>query len=292
MIHLPVEQIFSRMLSDAAFDIAEMSLSSYVIRRDRGVEDLLALPIFPSRAFRHSSIYTNIRSGIKSPEDLRGRPVGVTGYQMTAAVWVRGFLSDDYGVNPTEIEWVSGRLDSTPVADQSSVAPTGITIRAAGQGADLERMLVCGEIDALITARLPVLALRDAAVRPLFPNFGELDRERARRERVFPIMHTVVVQRHLLADIPSLPQSLYTAFDAAKQIAAKRLEETSELAVMLPFLHSQLNETKQLLGEDYWPYGLESNRPTLEAFLRYAREQGLVDHVGGVDELFAAVTAV
>jgi 4,5-dihydroxyphthalate decarboxylase len=287
---LNAEQIFWRMLRHAEFDASEMSLAGYSIRRAEGNDDFLAIPVFPSRVFRHSSVYVHADAGISTPEDLRGKTVGVGDYRMTAAVWARGFLSDDHGVESSAIEWVQGGLEESGRQPIEPGKPRGVVVRQAPEGATLAGMLARGEIHALITPRAPS-TLNHPSVRPLFDDPGAIERDYFRRSAIFPIMHTVAVRRDVADRHPWVPQTLATAFLRSKQAGEATLRSvTGSLPIALPFLAGHIEETVRLMGDDYWPYGLEANRTALETFFRYLREQGIVEREPSLEGFFAQST--
>ncbi len=288
---LRVEEIFWRMAQYREFDVAEFSLGGYVVRRGRGADDLVAIPVFLSRYFRHSCIFVNADAGISRPEDLKGRRVGVPEYQMTAAVWARGALADDYGVRPEEITWVQGGLEDPGRIPFEPVEPEGVSIEAAPTDRSLAQMLAAGEIDALFTARTPSTFHRSGGpVRRLFEKPWEVERDYFRRTGIFPIMHTVVIKRELLEANPWLAATMLKAFSDAKRLATAELTQTSALPITLPFLVEHAYETMDLMGEDFWPYGLEENRKTLETFVRYMHEQGMIAEPMPIESLFAPGT--
>jgi 4,5-dihydroxyphthalate decarboxylase len=288
---LKVENIFWRMLRHREFDASEMSFGGYVVRRGRGEDDLVALPIFPSRFFRHSSIFVNRDAGIGRPEDLRGRRVGVPEYQMTAAVWVRGILQDDYEVRPEEITWVQGGLEQPGRLPAEPVEPAGVRLEWAGE-ASLAAMVASGDLDALVTARTPSTYRSNGAgsVLRLFPEPWREEQDYYRRTGIFPIMHTFAVRREILDAHPWVASTLLAAFSEAKRLAVEDLSQTSALPLTLPFLLQHDHETRQLMGDDFWPYGVEENRTTLETFVRYMHEQGLIAEPMSIESLFAEST--
>lgn len=288
---LRVEEIFWRMAQHREFDVAEFSLGGYVVRRGRGADDLVAIPVFPSRFFRHSGIYVNASAGIRRPEDLRGRRVGVPEYQMTASVWVRGILADDYGVFPQDMEWVQGGLEEPGRVPFEPAEPPGVKLSFAPPDRSLAQMLALGELDALVAARAPSTFNRHGGpVRRLFDDPFQVERDYFRRTGIFPIMHTVVVKREVLDANPWVAFSLFKAFCEAKDLALADLTQTSALPVSLPFLVEHAYQTMDLMGEDFWPYGLEANRKTLETFVRYMHGQGLIREPMPVERLFPEST--
>lgn len=287
---LNVEQTFWRMLQHREFDASELSLASYVIRRDQGNRDLVALPVYLSRTFRHDCIYVNADAGIAEPKDLVGRRVGVPEYQITAAVFARGLLSDDFDVKPEDLEWFQGGLEEPGRVPHTKVEPP-VPITVIGSDRTLAQMLADGEIDALISPRVPsTFRTRPDRVRRLFPDPWSVARDYFGRTRIFPIMHLVVVRSEIVDANPWVAQTLAKAFGAAKRIADANLRETAALPISLPFLVEHAETTAALMGDDFWPYGVEPNRPTLEAFTRYAHEQGLIRERPAIEELFPEST--
>lgn len=286
---LPVEETFYRQLRYQEFDVSEMSLSSYLITLNRPDPPFVALPVFPSRFFRHQSIYINTRSGIESPQDLVGRRVGIPEYQMTAGVWQRGILADDYGVPVESVHYFTGGLEEPGRTEKIALnLPDGVVVTPIEENQTLSWMLAEGEIDALCTAGQPSCFGRSPDVRHLFPDFVAVERDYHRRTKIFPIMHTVVIRRELFERHPWIARSLYKAFDDSLQLAYADLAHRSALKTMLPWLQQHLSETIDVLGPGYWDYGLERNRHVLEVFARYSADQGLSDRVRTPEELVLA----
>ena len=291
-LNQPVEETFFRMMRYREFDCSEMSLSSYVASLQAENPPFVAIPVFPSRYFRHSCIFVSAKSGIRRPEELKGRRVGVPEYQMTAPVWIRGILSDDHGVKVTDVEHFSGG-EEEPGRDEKLKLdlPSNIRLRPIPGDKTLSRMLADGELDALVTARSPSTFHKEPdKVRRLFPNYVEVEKDYYRRTKIFPTMHTVVIRRDVYAKNPWVAQSLYKAFTDAKAKACALYDQTAALPAMVPWLLAELEETRREMGEDWWPYGLEPNRKTLETFLRYHHEQGLSKRRFAPEELFARET--
>lgn len=288
-LQLGPEDVFWGMLRHQAFDVAELSLSSYVLSLSRDDDRFVAIPVFPSRCFRHSAIYVNTRAGIREPADLKGRRVGVPEYQMTASVWARGHLSDDYGVAPSDVEWLTGGEEEPGRPEKLKLElPPDIRVRPIGPEQTLNEMLLDGEIDAMIAARAPSgFARADSRVARLFPNYREIETQYYRRTGIFPIMHTVVIRRDVYEANRWLASALYRAFDHAKQICQEQMFEVAALKVMHPWIADESLALQEIFGPDWWPYGLEPNRPTLEALVRYSLEQGLSRRPVEVGSLFA-----
>ena len=288
-LNLPVEETFFRMLRHREFEVAEMSLSSYAVSLFAESRPFIAIPIFPSRFFRHSCIYVNAESGIKEPKDLIGKRVGNPEYQMTAATWIRGILSDEYGVPVNCVSYYTGGEEEPGRTEKLRLdLPADIKVESIGPEKTLSAMLASGEIDALYTARMPSSFLtRGGKVKRLFENYVEVEKDYYRRKRIFPIMHTVVIRRDVYEQNRWVAQSLYKAFCAAQAETYRDLYETAALKAMLPWLTAHVEDTRKELGEDFWPYGLEKNHDTLATFLRYSYEQGLSKKLLKPEQLFA-----
>jgi 4,5-dihydroxyphthalate decarboxylase len=292
-LNLPVEETFFRMLRKQEFDCAEMSLSSYVLSLRQKDPPFIAIPVFPSRFFRHSCIFVSARSGITRPEQLARKRIGVPEYQMTAAVWIRGVLADEFKVPPQSAQYLSGGLEETGREEKLKLdLPAKFRVRPIGPQQTLSRMLAEGEIDALHSARVPsTLLSQPTAVRRLFEDYAAVELDYYRRTRIFPIMHTVVIRRELYRQHPWIAGSLYKAFAAAQKKTYADLGETAALKAMLPWLVAHVEQARREMGPDWWSYGLAPNRHVLETFLRYHREQGLSKRRLSVDDLFAPETA-
>ncbi|MCD6040451.1 MAG: 4,5-dihydroxyphthalate decarboxylase [Burkholderiales bacterium] len=291
-LNQPVEETFFRMMRYREFDCSEMSLSSYVASLQANDPPFIAIPAFPSRYFRHSCIFISAKSGIREPADLKGKRIGVPEYQMTAPVWIRGILSDDYGVKVTEVEHFSGGEEEPGRDEKLKIdVPQSIRLRAIPGDKTLSRMLADGELDALVTARAPSTFHKEPdKVKRLFPDYVEKEKEYFRRTKIFPIMHTVVIRRDVYEKNPWVAQSLYKAFVDAKARMMALYGQTAAMPAMLPWAHAAVEEARREIGEDWWPYGLEPNRHVLDTFLRYHHEQGLSKRRFTPDELFARET--
>jgi 4,5-dihydroxyphthalate decarboxylase len=290
-LNMPVEETFFRMLRNREFDVAEMSLSSYTVSLFRD-SPFIAIPIFPSRFFRHSCIYVNANSGIKTAKDLIGKKIGNPEYQMTAPVWIRGVLSDEYGVPVDSVTYYTGG-EEEPNRDEKLKLdlPSNIKVQSIGPTQTLAQMLATGEIDALYTARMPsTFHSSGGKVKRLFEDFVPVEQEYFTRTGIFPIMHTLVIRRDVYEKDRWVAQSLYKAFAEAQQETYKDLYETAALKTMLPFLTAHVEETRRVMGDDFWAYGYEKNEKTLETFLRYHFEQGLSKKLLTPKELFAPET--
>lgn len=289
-LSLAPEETFFRAFSAAEFDVTELSFSSYMVARSRGTCPYLAVPVFPSRAFRHSAIYVRTDRGITRPQDLRGKVVGVPEYQITASLWVRGILRDEYGVDPADLDWRTGGVEQPGRHEKLAIQPPGIRITSAPHGS-LSDLLAAGELDALVTARAPSCYGRgEPGVGRLFPNFRDEERAYFAKTGIFPIMHVLGIRETLLQDHPWLASSVVKAFQQAKERCLRELEEVTALKVTLPWVAQEAEETRALMGRDFWPYGVAENRKVLEALVRYSWEQGLSARPLAVEELFAPQT--
>jgi 4,5-dihydroxyphthalate decarboxylase len=286
------EEIFFRMLRQREFDCAEMSLSSYVMSLGREDRPFIAIPVFPSRLFRHSCIFVSAKSGITRPEQLAGKRIGVPEYQMTAPVWIRGILSDEYGVGVKTPEYFSGGEEQPGRVEKLALSlPSDFRVRPIGPTQTLSQMLADGEIDALHTARAPSTYYSEPdKVRRLFENYSEVERAYYRKTRIFPIMHTFVIRREVYEKHRWVARSLYQAFTEAQRITYEDLDDTGTLQAMLPWLVSHVEDAKREMGNDWWPYGIEPNRHVLETFLRYHHEQGLSKQRLTPEDIFAPET--
>jgi len=289
---LRVEETFWRMLRYQEFDACELSLGSYLIARDKGYPPLVAIPVFPSRAFRHSSVFINTDAGIREPKDLIGKRVGVPEYQMTMAIWVRGILQHEYGVPPDKIRWFTGGQEEPGrISKVNHDLPQSIDISSIGPDQTLSSMLESGELDALMSAHLPVpFVRRSPKVSRLIANFRAVEKDYYRRTQIFPIMHCVALREDVYQSYPWLAQSLYKAFCEAKEICQASMYEFSALRYMLAWSIAEIEEEMEIFGGDLWPYGLKANRRCLETLVQYAHEQGLIEKEVDVSDLFAPNT--
>ena len=278
------EEMFFRAFRHAEFDVCELSMSSQVVKVARGENAYVGVPVFPSRAFRHTSIYVR-RDRVARPEDLEGRRIGVPEYQLTANVWARALLNDDHGVAPSDVTWVQGGIDEPGRPEKIALAlPPSIHVEAAPEGDTLSAMLDRGDLDGFIGPRPP--SSRHPDVGWLFADPTAAAKDYFRRTRIYPIMHVLGVRRTLVERHPWLPAALLKAFEASKALAVKRLGDTSATKVTLPFVEEQLKAARELLGDDFWSYGVARNRHVVDAFLRHHHAQGLSSRLVAVDEMF------
>ncbi|HWO40526.1 MAG TPA: ABC transporter substrate-binding protein [Candidatus Eisenbacteria bacterium] len=288
-IPLEAEEIFWRMGHHREFDASEMSLSNHVTAVSRGNSPFVAIPVFPSRFFRHSCVFINVHSGIKSPADFKGKTVGAPEYSITAAVWIRGFFNDDYGVKTHEMRWFVGGQEEPGRKERVKLAlPPEIQVEPIPDDKTLNGMLESGEIDALISARSPSCFVKGSPnVRRLFPNYKEVEIDYYKRTAIFPIMHVVVIRKDVYDKNPWVARSLYKAFCEAKDHAIKAMHISNTLACTLPWLAWEREQLREIFGPDWWPYGIEPNRRVLEHLIRYMGEQGLLARAVTVEDLFA-----
>jgi 4,5-dihydroxyphthalate decarboxylase len=288
-LDLAVEETFFRMIRHREFDVAEMSLSSYTVSLFRNPAPFIAIPVFPSRMFRHSSIYVNADSGIREPGDLVGKRIGTPEFQMTAPVWIRGTLAEHYGVPVDSVTYYTGGQEEPGRSEKQKLdLPPGIRIQPIGATQTLSRMLAEGDIDALHTARMPsTFSPTGRPVGRLFESYKDVERQYYRDTGIFPIMHTVVIRRDVYEQNRWVAQALYKALVESQRRTYEDLYVTAAVKAMLPWLTHHVEETRAVMGDDYWPYGLEPNRRTLATFLRYHHEQGLSKRLMQPEELFA-----
>lgn len=289
---LSPEEMFFRAFRHQAFDVSELSISSYSISVARGDPHYIAIPVFLSRAFRHTSIYVRKDRGIFTPEDLRGKRIGIAEYQLSANVWFRGILEDEYGVKPSEIGWVRGGMNTAGRPEKIKVTlPPDIRMSEAPEGATLNQMLIDGQIDGFVGPRAPrCFDEGHPEIGRLFADTVAEAEAYFRKTRIFPIMHVLGLRRSLADRHPWLPGALLKAFGQAKQVADEALSDTSATKVTMPFVEDNLARARALMGRDFWPYGLDANRAVLETFLRYHHAQGLSPRKVEVDELFHPAT--
>jgi 4,5-dihydroxyphthalate decarboxylase len=291
-MNLVPEEIFFRAFRSAEFDICELSLSSFAVKTARGDNPYVGVPVFPSRAFRHTAICVRTDTGIKEPGDLKGRRIGTPEYQLTACVWARAILADDHGVQPADILWVRGGIEEPGRTEKIALAlPPEIRLENAPAGATLNAMLEAGEIEGLVAPRAPSCFERgDPRIGWLFPDPTRAAAEYYRRTGIFPIMHVLGIRRTLAERHPWLPLALLKAFEQSKRLALAELTDTSATKVTLPFVEEQLRAARQLMGHDFWSYGIEPNRVVLDTFLRHHHAQGLSPRRLQPEELFHPAT--
>ena len=284
---LSPEEMFFRAMRSRDFDITELSFSSYLVKHSRGDCPYIAVPVFLSRAFRHTSIYVR-KDRIRRPEDLKGRRIGIPEYQLTAIVWARSILQDDYGISPEDVTWVRGGIDQPGRPEKIKLElPPGVKIESAPEHKTISDLLHEGEIDGFIAPRPPSgAAARNPNVAWLFDDPTAVAKDYYRRTGIFPIMHVVGIRKELAQQHRWLPGAVFKAFSESKARALELLEDTSATKVTMPFVEEQLKAARETLGQDFWSYGVEANRRTLEAFLHHHNAQGLSSRKVALEGLF------
>jgi 4,5-dihydroxyphthalate decarboxylase len=290
---LPPEECFYRAYVLKEFEVSEIGFGPYLIAHALNQSAYVAVPVFLSRMFRHSAIYIRTDRGIRDPADLKGKVIGVVEYQMSAAMWCRGMLADDYGVQPAAVTWrqgginVEGRKEKFPLN-----LPPGFPLEPIPAGQTLSKMLADGGLDAVISPEPPAcFGDGRTPVARLFEDFETVERDYFRRTKIYPIMHALGVRNDIHERHPWLAAKLYDAFVEAKRLSILELFELRALKIGLPWIVSHARETRALMGEDFWPYGVEANRHTLEIMMRYSFDQGLAARKLDIAELFAPGTA-
>jgi len=283
VLELPIEEIFFRFTRFREWDASEMSFGKTVSLMAEAAPDIVPIPVFPSRVFRHSAIYIGEKSNIREPKDLQGRKVGIPEWAQTAGIYARGLLQHEYGVDLARIHWhqagvrQAGRIEKVKLHLGEGVRITPVPDKSLAQ------MLASGELDAVISAR-------DPGGKRLFEDYVSVEEQYFRKTRIYPIMHVVVLRREAYERDRWIAMNLFKAFDEARRESMQRLVEIGLSHVPMPWLAEHARRWRALAGEDFWPYGLAANRPTLEAFVQYAHEQGITARRLKVEELFAPET--
>ena len=283
------EDAFHRAFYHAEYDITEISLSRYMARytEDDVAYDLI--PVFPSRAFRHGALFVRSDRGMETPEDLKGKTIGLLDFEMTAALVARGALADDYDIRPQDIHWVVGPVESLGSHIPQEITRTvadGVEITVAPEGKTLNGMLADGEIDGMIGLFEPSCMAAGAPVKRLFGDWRSVEQDYFRRTGIFPIMHAVAIRKSLLADNPWLARSVFDAFCAAKEVAIEELQVPQACKVTLPWVVAEYAATRDVMGDDIWPYGYDANRLVIEAMVRWSTSEGLLSRPVVAEELF------
>lgn len=287
-----VPEIFAGMIQQRAYDVSELGMT-YFLRAIEVDPAFVAIPVFPNRAFRHSAIYINKASGIERPEDLNGKTIGELAlYGHDAGVMPKGILSDEYGFRPETCHWIVGGIDfpMKPIDFVPQPHPADVDVTWAGADDDLGKMLVSGKIDALISADIPASVLaKSPNVGLLFDDYEAAERDYYQRTGIFPIMHTVVVRRELAEKHPDVVKAVYKGFCDAKQATMDQFVKGmtfNNMAVMVPWLTKRIQEDQEVLGNDWWPYGISANRKAIDAILLYHHEQGLTQRRFEIEDIF------
>jgi len=284
-------EIFARMIKTRSFDVAEMSLAHYFIMRTHGEFPYMAIPVFPSRVFRHGYIFVNKHAGISTAKDLEGKRIGVQEYRQTAGVWVRGILQHEFGVDLDSVKWIEGGVNEPRAPDDDmDLRPTrDLSLEIIPGDRTLNDMLEAGEIDAYYGARRPNALDSGQNVVRLFPDYRELEKDYYRKTGFHPIMHTMVIREELFREHPWMAESLYKACEASKAWAMQQMKYSGAQRLMLPWLFNEIAEMEELMGKNAWAYGLEANRPILEAFMQYLVDQHFLEGPAPIDDLFAPI---
>lgn len=280
--------VFDRMVGGREFDVAELSASEYISLVGAGNCPFIALPVFPSRVFRLGYIFINRRAGIAAPRDLAGKRIGLPLYTQTAAIWARGQLTHDFGVDLSAVRWVQGAIETAGSHGRPHAPPLlrPVTIEQNASGASLDALLARGEIDALIGSRKPDAFGRHGDVARLFPDHRAIERRCFEATGIFPIMHLIAMRRDLYERHRWLATSFFEAFVESKRRALARMRYGGSLATMLPWLLSEIEEIDQVFGGDAWPYGVEPNRATLDTLIRFMVEQHFIAKPIPIEDLF------
>ncbi len=288
---LPTSTLFPLAVQEATFDVTELSVSSYLLQVARGNSAYTAIPTFPSRAFRHSGFFARRNSGIESLAQFSGRRIGVPEYQMTAAVWMRGILADEFNVDCNRIHWRTGALDTGVRRERLPLAlPDGMLVEPIEEGQTLQDMLLAGEIDGLLAPKPPQAFLdgHPDLVR-LIPDFERAEMAYHRKTGFFPIMHLLAIRKSLAEEHSWLPRALFDASVIARDMAITRLRDVwlgNSNRLSLPWLNASMERTLSVLGNDYWSYGFQANRTELATICRYSLEQHLAPRLVAPEELF------
>ena len=279
--------LFIRNLKNQEFDVSEMSFSTYITLKARNAHHYTAVPVFLSRAFRHSAIFVRT-DRIASPADLKGKRVGTPEYLTTMLVWMRGLLSDEYGIAPSDLRWRLGGMEQPSSKTTTPDPVAGVEIENIPADKALAGMLADGELDALFTARPPSCFLKGAPnVGRLFADTRAVEQAYYKKIGVYPLMHAVGIRNSLVEQHPWMARAVFDAFLKAKEMAIADLQKLAAFSVTLPWVEAEYRATQAVLGKDIWPYGLEENRKAIETLCRYLHEQGFTPRRMQIEELFA-----
>jgi 4,5-dihydroxyphthalate decarboxylase len=276
-----------------SYDVTEIGLHPYMLAyANDGFRDYSLIPVFPLRLFRHKSMFIRTDRGIKKPDDLRGKKVATPGFSSTSLTWIRGIVQHEYGVKPEEIKWIVSAKDSSAkaagkVSKQESVVPKGLSVSNGPAGKDESDLLESGEVDALFHAAEPRAYVEGhPKVARLFPDFRKTERAYFKKTGIFPIMHAVAIRNSLIEKNPWLPEAVFNAYSQAKQLMYDHLQKMAWVTISLPWVAQEIEETRALMGDNFWPYGITPNRKALEALFQYSYEQGLASRKLTIEELF------
>jgi len=288
---LKPRELFPRMLDDREFDVSELSLGSYASLVARGTSPFVAIPVTLSKLFRHDAIYVRKGAGIERPQDLKGKRVGTTQFGATAAVTIKGLLSDEFGVAASDMKWFVGGLNTPTEKPLIPLnLPKDVSLEFLGPGRTLEAMLAAGELDALFSILIPQMFLDGSPIiARLFQDFKTVEQDYFRRTRIFPVMHIVAIKQKVYRENPWIAKNLFRAFCEARDIALEPLYDTDALIDALPWLIDHIEENWRVFGKDFWAYDVEPNRPAFDALCRWVNEQGLAPRRVTVEELFVPV---
>jgi 4,5-dihydroxyphthalate decarboxylase len=286
-MELPIEEIFFRMFSFGEWDISEFSMAKYVSLVATGTAPFRAIPVFPSRVFRQSAFYVATGGPIRSPADLAGRRIGIPEWAQTAGVYARAFLQHQCGVPLADIHWVQAGVNQVGRSEKVMLSlPDGVKIERV-HDRSLNELLLAGDLDGIISAREPAGSMaRDPRIARLWPDYRSIEESYYRETGVFPIMHAIVVKNEIMSRHPWVAMNLLRAFEEAKTNSLRRISNIVNSSVAIPWAQEAYHRAQEVLGEDFWPYGIEANRRTLEAFLQYCGEQGVTHRTLSVEELF------
>jgi 4,5-dihydroxyphthalate decarboxylase len=287
VMELPIEEIFFRMLSFQEWDVSEFSMAKYVSLVGTGTAPFRAIPVFPSRVFRQSAFYVRTSSAIRSPQELAGRRIGVPEWAQTAGIYARAYLQHQCGVRLSDIHWVQAGVNDSGRTEKVSLAlPEGVKVEQV-HDRSLNEMLLAGDLDGIISAREPAGFLaKDTRIARLWPNYRSVEETYYGQTGIFPIMHVMVVKNETLSSHPWIAMNLFRAFDEAKSNSLRRLASIVNSRVAIPWSHEAYDHARAVLGDNFWPYGIEPNRKTLDAFLQYCNEQGVTQRRVAAEELF------
>ena len=279
------------------YDVTEIGLHPFMLAyANDNFRDYTLIPVFPIRAFRHKSVFIHSEKGINSPKDLVGKKIGTPGYSSTSLTWIRGMLFDEYDIKPEDIHWVLSNKDSSAesvgkISAEEQVVPEGINVTVGPAGMDESDLLLSGEVDALFHAAEPEAFVQgNHLVHRLFSNSRQIEQDYFNRTGIFPIMHVIAIKTELVEKHPWLAKAVFEAYSKAKEQHYAELTKIGWAYSSLPWFAQEFEETKRLMGDNFWPYGIEPNKKTLETLFRYSYEQGLSNQKLSIEELFEKST--